>query len=244
MVDKDVFFCVQIGGSMRPTLRENDILEIEPPGPVAPGPGDVIFFGPPGVSGPIIHRIEGVSEGGFRTRGDANRRADPWIVNPDDIGGLVKAVWRGRRRLKIPGGRRGRMASRRVAAKKRVRRLISALLRPLFQGAALGGFLRRFQPGRFPLRVVSFESGGGRSLYRLMLGRRQVGHYDERRGRWLVRRPFMILAGTDLPEGTTDGTDPLRIYRCPETGPGEKEPPQLIQPFSPGRAEFKSFSSR
>jgi len=48
--------------------------------------GDVITFDPPPAvrdDGLVTHRIVGVEAGGFRTRGDNETSADPWVLRPE-----------------------------------------------------------------------------------------------------------------------------------------------------------------
>ncbi len=51
--------------------------------------GDIIAFSLGEANLPVAHRVMEITEQGCRTKGDANRSADPWQVEFDDIQGKV-----------------------------------------------------------------------------------------------------------------------------------------------------------
>lgn len=72
------------GGSMSGTIDKGSVVYARLVPVSSLRAGDVITFVPPGLAGPVTHRITDVSvrEGQrvFRTKGDANPVADPWAV--------------------------------------------------------------------------------------------------------------------------------------------------------------------
>lgn len=62
------------GTSMLPTLEDGDLVVVEPVPFSAVHTGDIIVYGPPcSASGEaVIHRVVGLSNGGFITKGDNN----------------------------------------------------------------------------------------------------------------------------------------------------------------------------
>ncbi len=89
-------FSVVLSQSMDPTYTTGDALLVVPWG--SPGVGDIVQFtvpiapGRPETAIPVAHRIIGVDERGFITKGD-NPIAQPdyWRIQPDQITGHV--VW-------------------------------------------------------------------------------------------------------------------------------------------------------
>lgn len=182
---KKVFFCAHDGSSMYPTLTGQDILEIDPAGTVNPKKGDVIMFEQPGEDSIIVHRVISVTPGGIITRGDNAGGVDPWIVDPREIKGRVIAAWRGAKRRIIRGGQRGRLA---VYAF----RLAGFFLKPLFDILQLsvsrlsgGGMLSFLLPAGMNPRILLFRSERTVTM-RLLMGKRQVGIYDDRTGKWII----------------------------------------------------------
>ena len=104
-------FYVVKGNSMEPTLRDGDLVVVKKVEPSEVEPGDIIVFYKPGSKSEIIiHRViqkaERRGEVYFRTKGDNNDSADPWLVPEEDLIGVVVG---GSRPLKLP--LLGRMAS-------------------------------------------------------------------------------------------------------------------------------------
>lgn len=73
------------GTSMAPNHPPGSYLLARPSSEA--GVGDVITFAAPnGI--PTVHRVVGVTEGSeYRTRGDNNRRDDPWLVPASSVAG-------------------------------------------------------------------------------------------------------------------------------------------------------------
>jgi signal peptidase len=82
-------------GSMTPTYRPGDLVVDAP----ASGPyrvGDVVTFRSAAGSGRTTHRVHGYAGEALRTKGDANRSADPVpIALGDVVGRVIGAVPRG-----------------------------------------------------------------------------------------------------------------------------------------------------
>jgi len=97
----EVYLCGQLGGSMRPTLRGRDLLEVAPYGDAPVRAGDVVLFTRPGGQSLVAHRVDAIGQLGIQTRGDSNRAVDPWLLRPDQLVGRVTAAWRGNRRVPV-----------------------------------------------------------------------------------------------------------------------------------------------
>jgi signal peptidase I len=74
--------------SMAPAIERGDLVVVVPVDPHTLTAGDVITYHAPLPGRPVVtHRIEQVQRGGdrpvLRTRGDANRAGDPWLVRLD-----------------------------------------------------------------------------------------------------------------------------------------------------------------
>ena len=75
------------GGSMAPTIERGAIAIVDTHART-PGVGDIVsFHEPPHVL--VTHRIIALRDGGFITRGDANKSDDPTIRKPADVVGTV-----------------------------------------------------------------------------------------------------------------------------------------------------------
>lgn len=187
-----VFFAVYVGPSMNPTLREPEIMEIVPCGGRPLRPGDVVFFLPPESDRPIVHRVSRVTTAGISTHGDNNALEDHDLLRSEDIQGRVVASWRGRKRREIAGGFRGGWYGR----WHRVRRLmdcgVSPLLHPLYRSLSLRGRVARCLPASLRPRVIVFRDKG-EDRFRLLLGLRLIGRYDEQERQWRIQRPFRLL---------------------------------------------------
>ena len=78
-------------GSMRPAIAPGDLVIVRPVDPASIRVGDVITFQAPiGSHELVTHRVVAVTSSAqgiaFRTKGDANRVADIWIVHYQDLG--------------------------------------------------------------------------------------------------------------------------------------------------------------
>ncbi|TFG61295.1 MAG: hypothetical protein E4H29_00480 [Deltaproteobacteria bacterium] len=198
------FFAAYIGPSMNPTLREPEVMEIVPCGVTPLRVGDVVFFqSPGGTACAVVHRIVRVTPEGIATRGDNNAREDAILLRPEDIQGWVVAAWRGRKRREIAGGFRGRWTGHWFHCRRLLDRGLSPLLHPLYRGLSRRGGLTRWLPPSIRPRVVVFRDNG-EDRFRLLLGERVIGRYEERERRWRIRRPFRLLVDERTLPGRTE----------------------------------------
>jgi hypothetical protein len=188
----NAFFAAYAGPSMNSTLREPEIMEVVPYGNSLLRVGDVVFFLPPGTEQPVVHRVVRVTQVGISTLGDNNTREDPYFLQAKDIKGQVKAAWRGQKRRKIAGGLQGRLIGCWLRWRRIPDRVISHLLRPLYHELSRRGKIARLLPCRFRPRVVVFRVKG-QDQFRLLLGQRIIGRYNDRNHLWLIQRPFRLF---------------------------------------------------
>jgi hypothetical protein len=188
------------GTSMNPTLSELDLLEVDPyrEGPVQIG--DVIFFNPPDTGQFVVHRVVRITPKGIQTCGDKCVSDDPWFLQSDNIKGRVVAAWRCQRRRRIMGGWKGWLVSHFMKRRRILDINLSNLLHPIYHSFSQRAVMQNLLPGRLRPRVVGFKADG--SCYRrLLLGNLVVGRYDERSGKWRIKRPFrLFVTGTMLSE--------------------------------------------
>ena len=78
---------VVLSGSMEPAMSPGDVVIVDASGPV--GVGDVITYRTAGDSVPTTHRVVGVVDGRYETKGDANENVDAGTVPPEAIIGRV-----------------------------------------------------------------------------------------------------------------------------------------------------------
>jgi signal peptidase len=78
-------------GSMSPTLRPGDAV-LDRPEPRAIHPGDVVTFRIRSGPDPVVtHRVASLAGVLVRTKGDANRTVDPWVLKESQIVGSTMA---------------------------------------------------------------------------------------------------------------------------------------------------------
>ena len=191
-ISEEMFFAAYVGPSMNPTLREPEIMEIIPYNGRPFHVGDVAFFMPPGSDQPVVHRIIRVNPAGVSTIGDNNTQKDFFLLQPENIRGRVVAACRGQRRRKISGGLQGWLIGRWLRGRRVLDRGISPMLHPLYQALSYWNLIARVLPVSWRLRVVVFRVRGC-DHFKLLLGKRVIGRYDDQRAQWQIRRPFKLF---------------------------------------------------
>ncbi|MBU0494840.1 MAG: S24/S26 family peptidase [Chloroflexi bacterium] len=91
------------GSSMRPFIRDGDVLEVQPADASDIRRGDVILFLTMG-DRVVAHRVIWASKDALMTQGDALARPDGRI-GPEQVLGRVVAVERGGQRIRLDVGR-------------------------------------------------------------------------------------------------------------------------------------------
>lgn len=180
------------GTSMYPTLREPEMIEVLPYAGRPVRIGDVIYFLPAEGGRPIVHRVARMTSAGIVTRGDNCAREDSFRLQPEDVRGRVLYAWRGRKRRKIAGGPRGRLAAKWVGVRRILDRGMSPLLHLPYRLLSRTGLLARLLPAPLRPRVIVFRVQG-RDQFRLLLGSQAIGRFDDRQHRWQIQRPFRLL---------------------------------------------------
>jgi hypothetical protein len=177
---------------MNPTLCALDFLEVTPYQDRAIRTGDVVAFAPPDGRELIAHRVVALRDGRIRTRGDNNASVDSYWLERGHLLGQVTGAWRGSRLRRVAGGPAGTGVAWWARQRKRLDRVLSPVLHPLYDALARSGLLGRFWPRRLAPRVVVFRVEG-HPCARLLLGHRTIGHYDNSRQRWQIRRPYRLI---------------------------------------------------
>ena len=180
------------GTSMIPTLYEPDLLEIRPYGRARVCPGDVVCFKSPATGKMVVHRVVAAGSDGIRTRGDNNPADDDWVLRAGDIAGRVSAAQRGARRRAVHGGWRGPFVLRFARVGRRIRSSTGAIPHALYDFFSRLGVFGRMLPASLRPRPVCFDTRY-RAFLKLLMGMQTVGHYDFRRKKWHIRRPFRLF---------------------------------------------------
>jgi len=189
------------GGSMQPTLRYGELVEVAPYGEQPARVGDVVLFRAPQASRDLLHRVVAIAAAGIRTRGDSNTGDDPWELQPSDIMGRVTAVWRRQRRRTVACGWLGRMAGRWMRWRRVLAPRLNRMVHPLYLKMAGSRALKQLVPPRLRPRVVAFGTGAKRRL-QVLMGQRIVGWFDPVAGGWHIERPFRLFVDeAKLPKG-------------------------------------------
>jgi len=108
------------GSSMEPLFEPGDILQVFPYAQKRVRRGDVIFYSCPSQNCNIVHRVAELDARGIRTKGDNNRRADSWVVSPQQVVGYVVRALRDGRWRRIQGGCIGHLAVKSARALKHI----------------------------------------------------------------------------------------------------------------------------
>ena len=192
---------IYTGLSMNPTLREPDILFVFPYKNRDIKRGDIAVFQIPDSKRKATHRIVSVSKNGIRTRGDNNIDTDPYILEPDDIIGVVDYIQRGRKIKHIMGGNVGFLYSvlLRFNFFPNLNLRITNLLFPLYDRLSKLGVLRKILPWRIQPQVYTFQTEEGVEM-QLFIGRIPIGRRSTAKKSWQIRRPFrLFIDETSLP---------------------------------------------
>ncbi|MHB8810956.1 MAG: SynChlorMet cassette protein ScmC [Desulfobulbaceae bacterium] len=188
------------GSSMNPTLRHPDLLEVIPYEDRPIRPGDVVYY-QPSTGGPkVIHRVVRVTAKGIFTRGDNNCPEDPFLQQPSDVIGQVKAAWRYDKRREIAGGICGRLSVSRTRACARLYNIARVPLRWVYQSLAARGLLNSMLPASFQPRVFEFRQRSLPSILKLMVRGHVIGRYDAWKKLWEIDHPWrMVIDVSTLP---------------------------------------------
>ncbi|HWQ20328.1 MAG TPA: S26 family signal peptidase [Methanotrichaceae archaeon] len=190
------------GSSMIPALFEGDLLELFPYIHEPIRTGDVVIFHSPVDGTSIAHRVVSVSDRGISVRGDNNDDDDPWVLSPSSIDGRVKALWRGRRKKKVYGGRSGRALSRLGRLEVGLYRVMVPYLSRVCRHASRTGTLRIASTFILRPKVIMTGSKDGHSMVLSAWGR-AAGSYDPGTGRWRIGWFYrFFIDEADLPRCT------------------------------------------
>jgi signal peptidase I len=203
---------VYTGPSMNPTLREPDILWVEPYGKRRVRAGDVVCFESPEHDTNIVHRAISVrpsslvpspsslaprpsSPIAIRTQGDNNLLPDTRVLAPADLLGRVVAAQRGPQLRSIPGSHTGLMIAWGLRLWKSIWKVVAGIVSRVYQGTVRCGPFDFLLPGGLKPRLVCF-SGRDATVYKLLIRGRMVGLYDHSIKEWQIRRPLRLFIDT------------------------------------------------
>jgi hypothetical protein len=101
----------------------------------------------------------------------------------------------------------------RAGLAKAGRKIRSALARHLgnaYRGLARTEIVSMLLPEPLRPRIVAFGPSA-RQQYKLIFGKREIGHYDERGGRWRIQLPFRLIANESHLERAAALADESRV---------------------------------
>jgi signal peptidase I len=206
------------GNSMFPTLKKGDILRVVPYKDRDISVGDVLVFNSPYGRTPIVHRVVILSHAGVRTKGDNSLAIDDFILQPHEIIGSVVSIQRGKKRVAISGGFRGRIYSMAIGTGKCVDAVLATILRPAYRWFAQTGIFRKLFSRWIHPRVSCFKRGSGVEM-QLHLGWRIIGRRFPGQKRWLIRRPFRLF----IDESTLPSADDIEGKQMGQGVKGREE---------------------
>lgn len=203
-------YIVYTGPSMNPTLREPDLLKVEPYKGRPVKCGDVICFHSPQNAQRIVHRVTQRSPEGIRTRGDNNSREDPYLLQPRDIIGKVKSAQKQSRSRNICAGFAGIVTGYACRLRRLLRIRFFNIMHTFYRFMANSGVVQRLLPLRLQPRVFVFRCRQ-QYLYKCIMGRRVIGKYDNRKGIWQIDRPYrLFLREAALPQPGSEFSQELQ----------------------------------
>ena len=184
------------GPSMKPFLKDLDLLFIEPFKEGTVALGDVVLFDAPDTGDPVVHRVVSITNGEIRTQGDHNREMDPFFLGRTDIMGKVVLADRGGRLIRVTGGKRGFMMHRLVQILWLLSMKGRQIVAPLFHFFVFFKPLRwtRFFLPKLHLRL--FKKGQEEDQV-LMSGRFIVGRRKAPGGQWKINRFYRLVFSLD-----------------------------------------------
>jgi len=191
--NRDCLYFIYNGGSMYPTLREFDVLEVLPYNERRIVKGDIICF--PSSSGQkiVAHRVVGLHNKILHTQGDNSRYRDSWETSKGDVLGRVEAIWRHNKRRRIKGGFEGSLAIWRIRMfDKNILRLLCHIyhyILPNSIGRCIGKKI--FNP-----RVIIFNEDKSTKMVLVFAGRR-IGRYNNLFKQWQIDPPFGLIVDAD-----------------------------------------------
>jgi len=188
----DVIYVCYRGRSMNPTLWESDLLEVFPYGVDQIQVGDVIAFQSEGCEEYTIHRAIKVEEHGIKARGDNNDSVDPFWIQPDQVVGKVLALRRGQKLIRVLSGMPGLIWSHFIRTLGQLEQVISTEVHPLYRALSRNGILLSMLSKQYQPQIQRF-TGNGRDQYKVTIGNRVVGLYDNDTDVWRIRRPFRLF---------------------------------------------------
>lgn len=194
---------IYVGPSMNPTIKESDVILLEPLTGEKLKAGDVVVFSPVGTNESVVHRVISVDERGIKTRGDNNSNPDEWVFSLDSVAGRVEVILRGGRKKSVHCGSRGRLYGVLIRAWNRVRRCGMrygcARLWPLYNHLIRAGIGRsKFDLKKY-MRFITIQRVDGMEI-QLLLGGSVAGRLVPGESSWRIRRRFQpFVDENDLP---------------------------------------------
>jgi signal peptidase I len=194
------------GKSMNPTFREPELLEVEPYEDKPVRCGDVIYFTSPDKRTPVVHRVIQITPEGILTRGDNNPLLDSYCLSSDQITGKVVSALRGEMKHKVWGGKAGRLIGSGMYGLRWLDRKISTHLHPLYTWLSQQDHFARILPAGLRPRILCFKQNGADHIF-LFWGNFQIGQYDEKKGEWMIQRPFRLFVSPQILTKVIDRCD-------------------------------------
>ena len=180
------------GASMNPIFKVGDILEIIQYDGNLIKCGDVVVFQLPGSNRKITHRVVSTASNEIRTRGDNAFKVDEPILTIDDIIGKVISIQRGKKKIRVYGGVRGKLYAGLIRPARMFEYLMSKLLRyPYYLIERVGVFSRIF-PFHLNTRIIYFKRKSGIEM-KLVWRKYVIGRMPPGKDKWLIRRPFRLF---------------------------------------------------
>ncbi len=188
-----------IGPSMTPTIKNGDALIVDKlthheldnlqyrPLRI----GDIIVYPHPELMTDVVHRIIEINAKGILTRGDNNSQCDNYYIAPEQVIGIVKAVQRGQRPIKLAQGIVGNYRQRILLIAKHYRPYYMLLPRAAVQLIKKTQILYLFQP-LIKFKIIRLKRHG--SVEEIIQYRNSaIGRRTNSTATWQIKFPYKLF---------------------------------------------------
>lgn len=179
---------------MYPTFRELDLLSYRRDIPIKAG--DVIAYPDPDRPRVIVHRVQRLTPEGLATKGDNLPEADPYLVNPATVLGVVRICLRDGRSRRVRGGAAGQVVAARCAIRGQVLRVAAATAGRPYRFMVSRKIPSRWTSSHLDLRMSRYVRHEAEE-FQLHHHGRAVGVRRQGEAGWQLHFPYPLFVDPD-----------------------------------------------
>ncbi len=192
----DTIIVNYFGNSMSPTLNHPDLLIVSSYKGQTLNVGDVIYYQPPAIEPKTVHRIIASIPEGFVTRGDGNNANDAYILNRNDIIGIVTAARSYNKHRVVAGGKKGLLIAYRCRFAKWLHHQLSFLLGGTYRRLVSSGFFYNRLPAWLKPQIFEFKRQFLPPILKLIIKGYVIGQFNPQQKNWQLNRLWKLLIDT------------------------------------------------